>query len=358
MAESHLGICGAHQAGIKMRWLLRRYGYYWKGILKDCIEFAKTCIPCQEHGLIQRVPAINMQPVVKIWPFRGWALDFIGKLKPPSSDGHTHIVVATDYFTKWVEAIPLKNCEQSTVIDFIKKHIIHRFGIPETITTDRGFSFVGSKVLDYCAECGVQTEAFNKIILNILEKMIEDLPKEWHHLLSEALWAYRNSKRSSTGVTPYMLTYGHDSVLPMEMTIRSARVAFQNRLNPVDYNHAMLAELEDLDEVRLNALDHIIAQKKKVMRAYNKKVKAKTFVKGDLVWQVKFPPGFKTLEYGKWTPNWEGPYLVERVLGKGAYRLMDIDGGSHRHPVNGVYLKEYHPSIYEDWKATFIQPAT
>ncbi|XP_059631458.1 uncharacterized protein LOC132274234 [Cornus florida] len=187
--------------------------------------------------------------------------------------------------------------------------------------------------------------------------MIEDHPREWHHLLSEAFWAYRNSKRSSTGVTPYVLTYGHDDILPMEMTIRSARVAFQNRLTPADYNHAMLAELEDLDEVRLNALDHIIAQKKKVMQVYNKKVNAKAFVEGDLVWQVKFLPGVKSLEYGKWTPNWEGPYLVERILGKGAYRLMDINGGSHRHSMNGVYLKEYHPFIYENWKSTIIQPA-
>ncbi|XP_059668901.1 uncharacterized protein LOC132313991 [Cornus florida] len=233
-----------------------------------------------------------MQPVVKIWPFRGCALDFIGKLTAPSVDGHTHIVVATDYFTKWVEAIPLKTCEQPTMIDFIKKHIIHRFGIPETTTTNRGLSFIGNKVLDYCAECSStpyfaqsngQAEASNKVIPNILEKMIENHPREWHHLLSNALWAYRNSKRSSTGVTLYMLIYGHDAVLPMEMTIRSARVAFQNDLTPVDYNHAMLVELEDLDEVCLNALDHIIIQKKKVMLPYNKKVKAKTFVEGDLV---------------------------------------------------------------------------
>ncbi|XP_059630358.1 uncharacterized protein LOC132273416 [Cornus florida] len=108
-----------------------------------------------------------------------------------------------------------------------------------------------------------------------------------------------------------MLTYGYDAVLPMEMTIRSIRVAFQNRLTLVDYNHAMLVELEDLDEVRLNALDHIIAQKKKVIRLYNKKVKAKIFVDGDLVWQVRFPLGVKDKEYGKWTPNWKGPYLVE-----------------------------------------------
>ncbi|XP_059658694.1 uncharacterized protein LOC132305027 [Cornus florida] len=262
-------------------------------------------------------------------------------------------MVATDYFTKWVEAIPLKTYEQLTVIDFIKKHIIHRFGIPKTITTSRGLSFIGNQVLDYCAECGVQVisstpyfvqsngqaKASNKVTLNILEKMIENHPREWHHLLSEALWAYKNSKRSSIGVTLYMLTYGHNVVLPIEMTIRSARVAFQNRLTLANYNHAMLVELENLDEVHLNALDHIITQKKKVMRAYNKKVKTNTFVEGNLVWQVRFPPGVKDKGYGKWTPNWNGPYLVERILGKGAYRLMDIDGGSHKHPMNGVYWK-------------------
>ncbi|XP_059654876.1 uncharacterized protein LOC132301653 [Cornus florida] len=197
-------------------WVLRRYSYYWKDILKDCIEFAKTCIVCQEHCLVQRVPAINTQPIVKIWPFRGWALDFIEKLRPLSTNGYTYMVVAIDYFTTWVEAIPLKTCEQSTVINFIKKHIIHRFGILRTLTINRSLSFVGSEVIDYCAECGiqvisstpyfaqanVQVEASNKVILNILEQMIENHPKEWHHLLSEALWAYRFSKRSSTGFTP------------------------------------------------------------------------------------------------------------------------------------------------------------
>ncbi|XP_059658950.1 uncharacterized protein LOC132305303 [Cornus florida] len=222
MAETHLGICGAHQAGIKMRWLL----------------------------------------------IRGWALDFIGKLRPPSSDGHTHIVVATDYFTKWVEAIPLKTCEQSMVIDFIKKHIIHRFGIPETITTDRGLSFVGSKVLDYCAECGVQVISSTPYFAQANGQAEASNKK------------FKKVKYRHHTICAYI---GHDDVLPMEMTIRSTRVAFQNRLTPADYNHAMLGELEDLDEVCLNASDHIIAQKKKVMRAYNKKVKAKTFIEGDLV---------------------------------------------------------------------------
>ncbi|CAL2277577.1 unnamed protein product [Prunus armeniaca] len=80
MAESHKGICGAHQSVVKMRWLVRRHGYYWPTILKNCIEYAKGCIKCQIYGPIQRVLANALHPVTKPWPFRGWAVDIIGKI--------------------------------------------------------------------------------------------------------------------------------------------------------------------------------------------------------------------------------------------------------------------------------------
>ena len=70
IAEIHEGICEAHQARIKMKLLLRRHGYYWPGMLKDCIKYAKGCQECQKHGLIQRVPAVELQSITKPWPSR------------------------------------------------------------------------------------------------------------------------------------------------------------------------------------------------------------------------------------------------------------------------------------------------
>ena len=90
----------------------------------------------KKYGSIQSVLDDDLYSVVKPWPFRGWAIDLIGKIYPASSKGHSFMIVATDYFTKWVEAIPMKKVEQKDVISFIKEHIIHRFGIPQTITTD------------------------------------------------------------------------------------------------------------------------------------------------------------------------------------------------------------------------------
>jgi hypothetical protein len=118
-------------------------------MLKDCIEFAKSCKGCQEHAGIQRVPASELHWIVKPWPFKGWALDVIGEVKPKSSKGHKYILVGIDYFTKWIEAIPLKEVTLDEVISFIQKYIIYRFGIPETITTDQGSVFTGRKMVKF-----------------------------------------------------------------------------------------------------------------------------------------------------------------------------------------------------------------
>ena len=100
MAEVHEGICGAHQSGIKMKWLIHQYGYYWPKILKDCIEYAHGCEACQKHGPLPRLLAAELNSIIKSWPFRGWAMDLIRKVRPTSKKKSCFVIVATDYFTK------------------------------------------------------------------------------------------------------------------------------------------------------------------------------------------------------------------------------------------------------------------
>ena len=105
ISDTHSGACGSHQTGHKMKRLLLRQGVYWPTMLKYCINFAKGCQECHRHAGIQRVPASELHLIVKPWPFRGWALDVIGEIKPKSSKGHRYILVGIDYFTKWIKAI-------------------------------------------------------------------------------------------------------------------------------------------------------------------------------------------------------------------------------------------------------------
>ncbi|XP_020410884.1 uncharacterized protein LOC109946696 [Prunus persica] len=160
-------------------------------------------------------------------------MDLNGKIYPASSKQHCFIIVATDYFTKWVEAKPVKSTTSQEIITFTEEQIVQRFGIPESITTDRGSSFISREMLDmakvfkfkllqstpYYDLANVQAESSNKVIINIIKKMLEENPRQWHEKLSETLWAYRTSKRKATGMTPYALTYGHDAIMPMEIAV-------------------------------------------------------------------------------------------------------------------------------------------
>ena len=146
MAEVHEGVCGTHQSALKMKWLLRRAGFYWPTMIADCFKYYKGCQVCQRFGDIQMVPVAKLHPIIKPWPFRGWGLDFIGEIHPSSSKRHRFVLMATDYFTKWTEAVALKNMMHKEVIEFITEHIIHRFGIPQILTTDQSTSFMSKEV--------------------------------------------------------------------------------------------------------------------------------------------------------------------------------------------------------------------
>ena len=69
-------------------------------MMADCFRYYKGCEECQRFGNVQLVPDALLHPIIKPWPFRGWGMDFIGQINPPSSKGHRFVLDATDYFTK------------------------------------------------------------------------------------------------------------------------------------------------------------------------------------------------------------------------------------------------------------------
>lgn len=150
--EVHNGTCCAHQAGHKMKWLLFQQGVYWPSMLKHYIELAKGCQECQRHTDIQHMSASELHAIIKLWLFRGWALDVIKEIQPASSKQQKFILIGIDYFTKWIQDIPLVKVDQDTVIEFIQNHIVYRFGIPYTITTDQRSVFVAQKMQEFAGE--------------------------------------------------------------------------------------------------------------------------------------------------------------------------------------------------------------
>ena len=112
------------KSAYKMKWMISGNGYFWPTMLEDCFTYYKGYQGCQKFGNVQRAPASAMNPIIKPWPFSGWGIDLIGQIYPPSSKNHKFILVATDYFTKWVEAVPLKTVTSKEMTEFVKKHIV------------------------------------------------------------------------------------------------------------------------------------------------------------------------------------------------------------------------------------------
>ncbi|XP_045792014.1 uncharacterized protein LOC123886769 [Trifolium pratense] len=199
----------------------------------------------------------------------------------------------------------------------------------------------------YYAQANGQVEAANKIIIGLIRKHIAQKPRNWNKTLNQVLWACRNSPKESTNSTPFRLTYGHDAVLPVEIYLQSIRIQRQMEI-PIDHYWSMMFdELVDLDEERLRALDTLSRQKERVAKAYNKKVKSKTFEVGNLVWKVILPMDKKDRVLGKWSPNWEGPFKIIQVFSNGAYEIEELTSEKRTLNINGKYLKKYKPTLLE-----------
>jgi hypothetical protein len=131
------------------------------------------------------------------------------------------MLVDTNYFTKWTEVVHLKNMTHKEVIEFITEHIIHRFGIPQSFTTDQSTLFIFSQVGEsvksckikllnsslYYAQANVQAKSSNKTLIKLIKKKIRDNHRRWHDVLSKALWAHRIFRHGATKVTLIYYNY-------------------------------------------------------------------------------------------------------------------------------------------------------
>ncbi|KAK9714901.1 hypothetical protein RND81_06G129300 [Saponaria officinalis] len=155
------------------------------------------------------------------------------------------------------------------------------------------------------------------------------------------MWTYRTTYRSVTQSTPYALVYGVEAVLPLELEIPSLRIAIQMGLTEEENDKLRLAELEALDDKRLDAQQKLECYQARLTRAFNKKVRPRSFQVGDIVLAVRRHIIISHKTGNKFTPKWDGPYVVQEVYTNGAYKIVDNDG-LRVGPINGKFLKRYY----------------
>eukprot|EP00253_Pinus_taeda_P032088 PITA_32088 len=360
ISEFHSGFCGGHYAARTTAHKILRAGYYWPSIFSDVHKFVRTCQACQLFTGKQKLAALPLQPVIVEAPFQHRGLDFIGKFHENSSNGYSCILTPTDYFTKWVEAIPAKNATEKVIMNFIENNIITRFGVPAKITTDNAKSFSSSKFSSFCFKYGIVlshlsnyypqgnglAESSNKNPITIIKKIVGDNKRSWDSKIKYALWAdritkkkatVRITKKKATGKSPFELVYGLDVTLPVHLKLPAYQL-LQNFSTNKDVVQNRIDQIVELDEARRTAFDAICKNQSNIKKSFDKYSRSRSLQVGDMVllWDCK---NEKPGKHKKFDSLWLGPYIIRDIAGPNSFHLSRLDGEPLDLPVNGQMLK-------------------
>nr|XP_025680402.1 uncharacterized protein LOC112782271 [Arachis hypogaea] len=216
LAEAHEGICGIHSGARSLAQKILRAGFYWPTIWEDSSKKVKTCDKCQKHAPTINIPAEQLHQSVISWPFNQWGIDILGPF-PTAPRQMKYLVVAIDYFSKWIEAQPLARIASSQMISFVWKYIICRYGIPRHIIIDNGRQFTDHNFKLFLQNLKINqhfssvkhpqsnglAEAANKVLLHALRRKLDKAKGLWAELVPEILWSYNTTVQTSTKETPF-----------------------------------------------------------------------------------------------------------------------------------------------------------
>ncbi|XP_070020163.1 uncharacterized protein [Nicotiana sylvestris] len=183
-----------------------------------------------------------------------------------------------------------------------------------------------------------QAESTKKVIINNLKKRLEESKGKWPEVLPVVLWAYRTTSKTGTRETLFSLMHSAEALILVEIGESSTRYT---QATEESNKEEMRINLDLLEERREATLIRMAAQKQLIERYYNQKDHLRYFKIGDFVLKKVFQ-STQAANAGKLSPNWEGPYMIRGIAGKGAYELETMEGKVLPSNWNVVHLKKYY----------------
>nr|GEV83663.1 reverse transcriptase domain-containing protein [Tanacetum cinerariifolium] len=234
-----------------------RIGYYWPTMHRDARDMIRTCNDCQIHRPVIRNPQQPLTSITAPWPFYKWRIDIAGPF-PEGPCKVKFLIVATDYFTKWIEAKAVATITGSQVKKFVWDNIVCRFGLPGEIISDNGKQFSDNPFKDWCDKLNI-TQRFTSVKNPQSNGLVE-----------------RENQSSDEGIKARL------AVIPIEIRMPTYRTA---AVDVVYNDEELLLNLDLLEERRERVAIREAKAKLKITKYYNARVRGVTFRPGDFVYR-------------------------------------------------------------------------
>ena len=352
---AHTGMTGGHLGRSKTEQQVRQRAYWPNWRTQVAMEL-KRCTACAQYHRGKAPRQTLLHPFTAGEPFEVIAVDVTGK-HPRSARGNEYIITATDIFSKWSEAFPVRVHTAPVVAKVLVDNLFSRFGMPKRILTDQGPEFESELFKELCFHMGIEkirttpykpstngcVERFHRTLNSMLAKVVQLNQRDWDERLPSVMAAYRAAKHESTNFSPNQLVLGRENRAPVDLVLEALPGEEEHYESFNDY----VCELQRrMRESYALAREHLDAAAERRKNEYDIKVKSAKFEVGQWVWYL-YPRRY-TKRSPKWCRNYEGPFLVVQTIPPCDY-VIQRSRRSTPQVVHGDKLKRCHGETPASW---------
>lgn len=324
--HAHDNRTAAH-LGIRKTLAKIRQQFYWPGMQDDVKRYVTGCTLCAKSKNMTQTKKAPMQVTESGYPMERIAMDILCEL-PETDDGNRHILVISDYYTKWTESFPMRDMSAETVARILVEEVVCRFGVPSIIHSDQGSQFESALFQEMCHILQIEktrttpyhpqsdgmVERFNKTLVTMLRAFVNERHTDWDRHLPYVMMAYRSTEHETTSHSPNFMMLGRETSTPLDLQYsmpRNLKALPQNT-----WAWELQEKMEDAHQlVRGNVKGQMLRQKK----LHDQKLSWQQFKAGDDVFV--FFPNVKPGQSPKLACRWKGPFRVIAKLTDVTYRV-------------------------------------